>query len=128
MKANELRIGNIVQLDGEIGYVKSIYSKYFQVDDARCCSMGYSVKEKFEPVPLTEEWLIKFGFEKSKQPNGTIFYGNLSFGMRVTGHPYDDGFLLFGHESNVDIKYVHQLQNLYFALRGKELETKNIEL
>jgi hypothetical protein len=108
MKATELRIGNAVECEGKIYYID--------------CGERIDNAENYNPIPLTEEWILKFGFGKSKQPNGHIFYGNRAFGMRMTKHPNrDDIFHLFGYESTVVIKHVHQLQNLYFALIGKEL-------
>lgn len=70
-------------------------------------------------IPLTEEWLVKFGFEKReddfyKYPLCIDFiYSNLSV-LIYDGRNY---FV----DSHDKIKYVHQLQNLYFALTGEEL-------
>ena len=73
----------------------------------------------FEPIELTEEWLIKFGHESSFIPD-LYEIGKLSFYI-------DDGICwidVFG--DSIEIKYVHQLQNLYFALTGKELTIKEL--
>lgn len=82
---------------------------------------------KVEPILLTEEWLIEFGFEKT-HPNGWVW----SLKM-----PRNDATLQiwFGNDCmsicrsgieayNFECKYIHQLQNLYWCLRGKELEPK----
>lgn len=53
MKANELRINNSVLLHGDIMHIDAT--------DILVFSQG---KLLFEPIPLTEEWLLKFGFEK----------------------------------------------------------------
>lgn len=66
-------------------------------------------------IPLTEEWLRKFGFEKLQE---TYFNGD--FELDIT----DAGFLFSETYIKVSCKYVHQLQNIYFALTGKELEVK----
>lgn len=35
-----------------------------------------------------------------------------------------DGWFNFSIDGNIEVKYLHQLQNLYFALTGKELDIK----
>jgi hypothetical protein len=70
--------------------------------------------EWFEPIPLTEEWLLKFGFKKS------------SWGWIKNGVNIQKGFTLAfsSNKNSIEIKHLHQLQNLYFALTGQELEFK----
>ena len=119
MEANELRLGNLILLDGVIIEVSII--------DLRVLDNPMMTKatDKFKPIPLTEEWLIKFGFRPNK--HGYIFD---TFRVKnwVTGFFY--GYIpvfLDGEEEDIEdvqIKYVHQLQNLYFALTGEELKIK----
>ncbi len=88
-----------------------------------------------KPIPLTEEWLIKFGFEKI---NHKMSMNDGSYNCHWERH-FDDfktGSCIYfsgGFFSNNRFnkrhlyhknKYVHQLQNLYFALTGEELEIK----
>ena len=89
--------------------------------------------EFVHPIPLTEEWLLNLGFIKDdnefRSPK-IIGFKNSVYEICVRLH--DDFFdmLLEEEELNVDtftvilplkLKYVHQLQNIYFALIGKEL-------
>lgn len=80
----------------------------------------------FEPIPLTEEWLLKFGFEKSN--NNTEFYTfDLSkLSIHLKSKQYADGRTYFNSWCIIEkqIEYVHQLQNLYFALTQEELKIK----
>ncbi len=120
MKATELRLGNLI-------YVPT-YSKEAVIVDA-----GFRLDrffENFEPegIPLTEEWLEKFGVEKSKEEEG--FYDKkLSNNDILAIHPKAK-FCLIGSAiewtSSIKLKYVHQLQNLIFALTGKELIIKKM--
>ena len=79
----------------------------------------------FKPIPITEEWLLKFGFKKRK--NRHLFHWE----NKIVISEYKDEFENFfypktGYDirfSN-EIKYVHQLQNLYFALTGTHLKLK----
>lgn len=122
MKTNELRIGNLILFsEGGIEFiVDTISEKGLNVhNDIE--SIWIEI-ETFEPIPLTEEWLLKFGFEIQ---HNTPFYSMVArkdgFNLKVdiTGNLFfSEGYF------NVQPKYVHQLQNLYFALTGKELIKK----
>lgn len=73
-------------------------------------------------IPLTEEWLKKFGFEYC---DGLWIKNDLSTGLNQKDL-YGDGlkwYYTIGHIV-IETTYVHQLQNLFFALMGKELELK----
>ena len=124
MKANELRIGNLISdINGNLCLVKTIREDLII---AKYYSVGYCIgdEEQFNKVELTEELLLKFGFEeKSKSKN---FYLG-SFRFHISKPANYDGFIFCdGYDVITDrIKYVHQLQNLYFALIGEELILNN---
>ncbi|AGO47465.1 hypothetical protein Phi19:3_gp061 [Cellulophaga phage phi19:3] len=80
-----------------------------------------------QPIPLTEEWLLKFGFVKNDWTDGgtIIYYGWQNGAVLLETDSNSSFFILDGkHEEFNNIKHVHQLQNLYFALTGEELTTK----
>ena len=70
----------------------------------------------FEPIPLTEEWLLTLGFVKNKERG----YFGLDR-LIVAFHDGVDQFYLCDIDIFVKIETVHHLQNLYFAIRNKEL-------
>lgn len=114
MNHQELRIGNLVY-QGEAYGVVAINP--YQIYQLAIMQSGGSVADyygDFEPVVLTERWLLRLGFKplsKDYQKNNVII------------HSRRRGFVL--RKSVPVIRYVHQLQNLYFALTGSELETKS---
>jgi len=134
MKANELRLRNYIQImDGsghdcqptEITSIKEnsvgISCKIFNL------SLGtYYQLEDLEPIPLTEEWLLKLGFKK----NGEEYSITMMSLVFVIQPPKPMGEWQTFYSWIYDtfkfsvIKYVHELQNLYFALSGEELEIK----
>lgn len=122
MKANELRIGNFYQY---AGYDGIIYTQVKEIKHNQFGLLGDFDGTNFEickPIPLTEEWLLKFGFKYSLKFNDFMFKDqNDVFEIK----PYKNGFLnsVIWHYNEIlqEIKYVHQLQNLYFALTGEEL-------
>lgn len=131
MKANELRIGNYIQteLDEKLNFdyltqVKEIHSGEILIQCNEDSEMLLLIHAK--PVELTEEWLIKFGF---KEDRGSFFIKLNEYQLKITKNCFSDYSWWFsintGYGSQpytMIIKYVHQLQNLYFALTEKELE------
>ena len=107
LRAEELRIGNLININGLIVNI-----------DARTIFDFDHDNRKKEPIPLTEEWLIKFGLLKTKE--GSFLLGCYD----LIG--YEDSYRILLPKNGIlaTIKYVHQLQNLYFALTQTELIIK----
>ena len=118
MKANELRIGNYVSVTWNgSSEITEIEQYHVRLKD------GFSDIESLRPIPLTKEWLLKFGFNANRYNDEFELYP-LMFDCEYTDHgewniSYD------GHPLSTEVKYVHQLQNLYFALTGEELTLKS---
>jgi hypothetical protein len=114
MDAKELRIGNWCSDCEGCNYQVTALSILNMVN----FSNGYNPCS----IPLTEEWLVKFGFEDNNYTFDLMANRKkLSFGWyaRVVSSGVRRGFSMGKYKH---IKHVHQLQNLYFALTGKELE------
>lgn len=99
---------------------------------------GSQFNEFIKPIELTEEWILKLGFLKYDFMNGFFIKCN---NKHLMIQFYNLDILIFytkvcsdskGHKMNgrdyflgkKQINNVHQLQNLYFALTGKELTIK----
>ena len=140
MKVNELRIGNLVKNQkGIIEEIQGIYSTSVDIEVSTKSYIG--LLGDFKPIPITEEWLIKFGFEKSEDGywqkestnQGFVFWeddgcvsvpytwiesvNDLSETSKVAESKVNYCMV----NSNGGFEYVHQLQNLYFALTTEEL-------
>lgn len=145
MKAEELRIGNFIGMN-----LKEFPENWFRVLEPATHSMKvtdnwnrYDMKGRevdfydadlMEGIPLTPEWLERLGFKKQKN--------NLDFTKAATEHcvyflrwseAYKEVHAVSVCHPVIDssstsfawhLKYVHQLQNLYFALTGQELTLK----
>ena len=110
LRASELRVGNITTL----GVVSLIDQDVFRVVDSEGDSFKNTWAE-IKPIQLTEEWLLKFGFQKFKGDNLDCFLNDFETSCNLK--------LLFWKGTQIqNIDYVHQLQNLYFALTGEELK------
>ena len=117
MKASELRIGNLVDLGNRIAKIIEINHSACVVVDLEETQDTIEEYERTKEIPLTEEWLVKFGFETDHIEwwNGIICLGIFKDGLYYL--PTDQISFRIGKE----IEYVHQLQNLYFAITGEEL-------
>jgi hypothetical protein len=110
MKANELRIGNWVMVFPVKNPQQVCDVMFDSVNTESVFGQHYG---EVEPIQLTEEWLLKFGFISN--PHSNEFYGK---NMIFHNWMKDRGYISWGF---TQIEYVHQLQNLYFALTGEEL-------
>lgn len=155
MKANELRIGNIIGWrlgTGElvIGRVHAIESDKIAISEKRetisedgepATGQGFMMLEGVEPIPITDDWLSKFKFRKTEAYEPGIGTGKAPLYIITTadndsveimywqnmfwyGYRVYDGGTSELWEPFAEMKYIHQLQNLYFALVGNELELK----
>lgn len=116
MKATELRIGNWVRfIDKKVQFQIGCIS-HNEIE------MGFVLLSEVEPIPLTEEWLLKFGF-KSNPYNDTYYLENIYFeGCKLVFECNKTrGFTELWSDKFPLVENVHQLQNLYFALTGEEL-------
>ena len=131
--SKELRIGNKILRMGNVVTVSTIddcreehYSSFLIGNYEDLAS--YSPKE-YEPIPLTPEMLERCGFEEIYKSDFTI-----RFDYKLNGKIGAGWNLINGHfhvryigEKFTHVKQLHQLQNLYFALTGEELEIKELQ-
>ena len=118
MKANELRIGNLIEYRISDRFDKR--KEWWEVseidaDDIHWLSKVMPEDEDFKAIPLTEEWLFKLGYIKDKVLE---FYRNDFTDSTII---IDYNFICLLGYSHVKLNYVHELQNLYFALTQREL-------
>jgi len=135
IQVNELRIGNNILLLGEVCTIECISNLPKRKE-------MYWIKTKefidtkiihFKPIPLTEEILLKCGLQireitvDGKQQKHYSDFRNIA--IEVLSKDYLMLGLHKGHEHIEPIRrveYLHQLQNLYFALTNEELTFNNL--
>jgi len=139
LDAKDLRIGNLIlvhnhyvatieRIGKDIG-VKTYGEKISQID--------YIELQYLTPIELTDEWLLRFGFEVDDDLGDQIYYQipNQKNGYGICFDHDDIAFYKFygnGGENvhtlihdEEHLQYVHQLQNLYYALTQTELTLKD---
>lgn len=132
MKAQDLRIGNIVKYHND----DTIFN-VIGIDD-----LGIRVKNEeqetwieydcFSPIPLNQEWIFALGFIKGMSGDISALFHKYYKTERVFNiEKIEDKYYLHYSDKygmfivGESFKYVHQLQNLYFALTGEELTLKD---
>ena len=125
MEINELRIGNYVSFH-------NVFYKIVEIEKDRVLieyhngETDYCHIDYIDPIELTEEILVKIGFEKFVK----------SFRMELSGcrldYFIDKTLYIYKKHTNcclikdleIKCEYIHQLQNSFFLLTGKELEVE----
>lgn len=117
MTPKDLRIGNLVKVGQAMVTVESVCDDCINFDrnTYRCYNA-----DQISGIPLSEEWLIRLGFNRQTSEHYYIFHKD-----KVLFSIYNSTLVIEGGHMPVQLKYVHQLQNLYFALTGSELTINN---
>jgi hypothetical protein len=113
MEANEMRYGQYYF--GEKGEIECFDMSLYHVDTF----------DHWKPIPLTEEWLIKLGF--GMESPGFYSYGEESMAdycYNLDDKTFHEYYPTSDMNCLAKCEYVHQLQNLFFALTGEELTIK----
>lgn len=145
MKANELRIGNFVTVNNpefrpdlkDIAFeVKAIHEsfsrnsyeygvglKHINMISNKYYEYPSQLIRYINPIKLTEDWLLKFGFESDQDENEETYANKVEPLLRIAFNDFTEEPYHIWDSANTGspCKYIHQLQNLYFALIGKEL-------
>lgn len=121
----ELRIGDLVSANGSKCTVRGIEEHQIKLDNGKVLS-----PDEIDPIPLSENILLQSGFVENEndQPYHEYNHDGFVINMFLIGEPVflycaDDTFK--GDTvsySRPALKYVHQLQNVYYALTGKDLK------
>ncbi len=136
IKASDLRLGNWVRLssnisDNEFELVDGLMISHY--DEERCIHLRGNAIWNFEAqvkgVPVDSDILIKCGFYGKYKSvhthwNYKGFIINESSDEDEEGLTIKDRIPTFNYEFKYDIKTLHQLQNLYYALTNTEIEYK----
>lgn len=114
LKANELRIGNLVS---DIHASESFYAEIKKITQDRIYYGSFNSHPKdLKPIPLTEECLLKFGFIQDTGEPERFFNDIISLTK------YKNAWTIEYNNNDFVFEYVHELQNLHFILKKEELK------
>lgn len=129
IKANKLRIGN--SISWETGHGQTVYGKVCGIEkdkiaisdiDPESAGQGFMLLQGVNPIPLTPKILEKCGFVWHKEQKDVQ-------GKAVPGEWFHEAYAEYPglfYLPQHGLKHLHQLQNLYFAITGEELEIKEL--
>ncbi len=125
IQLNELRIKNFVSTPDGIKQIEYFVKDICNFENREAWDCGV-----IKPIPLTEEWLLKFGFRWSI-PHQAHYKKGFKYVIDFyPSHPQFSKqvcFVNYKHRTGdnlICVQYAHQLQNLYFSLTGEELTLK----
>lgn len=125
IKPEELRVGNLVNVLSESDNILLPTGQTIKISEITWEGVTEILPKRekniklnyrnIDPIPLNEDWLFKFGFEREGQVIGRLRL-DTDFGISIID---------FNNLPN-HCKYVHQFQNLYFVLTGEELKIREL--
>jgi hypothetical protein len=138
MNANSFMLNNYIEYDGRIFQIDSI-SKEFPTLDTEEFGIGVVDWNNIKPIEITVEHLLNFGFFEKNQLNHSgwfykgyepfsddeVLWCSIHFGINIwSGSSYviniSDSDEM-GANFKPKIKYVHELQNVWYAITGQGL-------
>ena len=125
MNAKDFRIGNLINykmVDKFDERKEWLEISEIDYDDLRIFGIKNEMNQDYQLIPLTEDWLGKFGFVKIDHHRFKIQPSQ--FGWYYTYSIHDNAFRMYVEDSVLclnTIFNVHEIQNLYFTLTGAEL-------
>jgi hypothetical protein len=134
IQAKDLRIGNIVAIQHMITPIRLTQISIYKEEDKCDTFSGESIESglyrggpvaSLMGIPLTADLLKKAGFRYEPIGHNDFHLSATWENYQFSLNEYTDRTFGFewGTEGEIlDIYYLHQLQNLHFALTGKELD------
>jgi hypothetical protein len=129
IKATECRVGNKLYFQFAPDQARKTVTVSWVSDD----SLGYREQHEasypqspksFAGIPLTEEWLVNLGFVKSPHDSIGDFELEMPENNELEYGRSDRAITFNGMYLPKQPEFVHQLQNIFFALTGEELTIK----
>nr|WP_315026061.1 hypothetical protein [uncultured Chryseobacterium sp.] len=136
MEAKELLLGSIIYSKGQnikdgqfLGWKN--YETKVTIEVLQHI-LNNNTDYKYSPITLTEEWLLKFGFEQMKDSTTYEWKDGDYRSIQVDLKSNEAEIYLCGYDYAMSsqcfpidhIQYIHQIQNLFYSLNGKELNLK----
>ena len=125
MKVSDLRIGNY--LNSKQGHVIVTEIRTNNIVKIQDNTSSFDVATCLQPIEITKKWLLKLGFEYNNNYDNYVirardYYNSVGWNDEDCEWYYNNDRSDAGCYYITDIKYVHELQNLYFALTQEELQ------
>lgn len=126
MNVADLKIKNLVEYKNQIYNITEIFQDnnekdYFVKIENDIHSFSVPA-ESIKPIQITEEWLEKFGFLRTYISDQRIRYEGpetfIKYDIDLSSKKIVDGLKIYGN--SIRCKYIHEFQNIFSCLFGKE--------
>lgn len=130
IEAKDLRIGNLVRYTSCDSIKESCRGKFISVDSEVISWLERFPNQRlYEYIPITEELMLQFCFEAKIENTGAPIHEDIR-SFKLDGYEFSEDcngeWFLCGYNWNTKhFKYVHQLQNLFYALTQTDLTFTN---
>ncbi|MET3535037.1 hypothetical protein [Chryseobacterium limigenitum] len=125
MNVVDLKIKNLVEYRNQIFTITEIFQDnekdYFVKIENDIHNFSVSA-ESITPIQITEEWLEKFGFSRTYSSEQRIRYERpetfIKYDIDLNPRKIVEGLKIYGN--SIKCKYIHEFQNIFSCLFGKE--------
>jgi hypothetical protein len=134
MNVADLKIKNLVEYKNQIFNITEIFQdnegkNYFVKIENDIHSFSVPA-ESIKPIQITEEWLEKFGFLRTYSSEQRIRYERpetfIKYDIDLNSKKIVEGLKIYGN--SIRCKYIHEFQNIFSCLFGKEPASMNYGL
>lgn len=133
MNVADLKIKNLVEYRNQIFTITEIFQNnekdYFVKIENDVHSFSVPARS-IKPIQITAEWLEKFGFSRTYSSDQRIRYERpepfIKYDIDLDSRKLVDGLKIYGN--SIKCKYIHEFQNIFSCLFGKEPAAMNYGL
>lgn len=125
MNVADLKIKNLVEYKNQIYTITEIFQRVGQAYFVKIENDIHSISvpaDSIKPIKITEEWLEKFGFSKTYTSEQRIRYERpetfIKYDIDLSSRKILEGLKIYGNA--IKCKYIHEFQNIFSCLFGKE--------
>lgn len=125
MNVADLKIKNLVEYKHQIFTITEIFQSS---ENGYCVKIENSIHtisvsaNSIKPIQITEEWLEKLGFSRTYSSEQTIRYERpeafIKYDIELSSRKIMEGLKIYGN--SIKCKYIHEFQNIFSCLFGKE--------
>ncbi|MFP3835344.1 hypothetical protein [Chryseobacterium sp. SIMBA_028] len=121
MDSKQFRIGNYINFGSTLSEITGVMAEEIMFKYNTGGEDRYALLQTpgINLIPISEEWLLKFGFLKVL--DHPVYRLD---GIQIEFNGVDSEWAVDLFSGKTDVDYIHQLQNIFFAIKGKELTLK----
>lgn len=126
MKASHFRLGDFAQdQNGNVLEVAALEGDNIEFTVVDRSKFPLPDGWQAQPIPITQDWLLRLGFNKYDGKGSFYFHSILKWAkFHYNSRTNICEFAVNNDASVFNVKYVHEVQNIFFSCTGVELQIK----